>query len=87
MDEQIKTIFRDAGADDNDLQRIEQLVEGACMNVRELVIEISNMCPKPELVLAIRMLICRAIALDMENARERYRTQISDAGNANRPAD
>lgn len=74
MDEQIATIFRDAGADDDDLQRIEQLVAGACGNTRELVIEISNLCPKPELVMGIRMLICRAIALDMENARERYRT-------------
>lgn len=76
MDEQIKVIFRDAGANDDDLARIEQLVEGAVEVTRETIIEISNMCPKPELVMAIRMLLARVIALDMENARERYRTQI-----------
>lgn len=74
MDDQIKQIFTDAGADEDDLQRIEQLVVGAVEMTRETIIEVSNMCPKPELVMAIRMLIARTIAVDMENARERYRS-------------
>lgn len=86
MDTQISEIFTDAGADENDLARIEQLVTAACATTREVIIEISNMCPKPELVLAIRMLMCRTIAVDMENARDRYTTEISDPGRADRPA-
>lgn len=74
MDEQVKTIFRDAGASEDDLAYIEAMALTVATEVRRLIVESSNLCPKVELRLPLRVLLARVIHADMEKAFSTYRT-------------
>lgn len=79
MHHEVETIFREAGASDDEIAQIEKLVVAAATETRAVVLATSNMV-RPELQLALRILTCRVIHADMEKAFMTYRT--TDAAQA-----
>lgn len=73
MHQQIETIFRDAGATDQEIQVIEKACVVVAEEVRNLVVDCSSIV-RPELIMPLRVLFARVIHADMEKAFLQYRT-------------
>lgn len=73
MDDQVKQIFRDAGASDEEIEVIGKACVVVAQEVRDLVVDCSSIV-RPELIMPLRVLFTRVIHADMEKAFIRYRT-------------
>lgn len=78
MHQQIETIFRDAGASDEEIAQIDQLLVAAATEARAVVTATSNLV-RPELQLPLRVLLCRVVHADMEKAFMSFRTTNAPA--------
>lgn len=73
MHDQVKQIFRDAGATELEIGAMDEATRAAAMEVRGIVIATSALV-RPELMQAFRVHLCRVIHGDMEAAFTQYRT-------------
>lgn len=73
MDDQVKQIFRDAGASDEEIEVIGKACVVVAQEVRDLVVDCSSIV-RPELIMPLRVLFARVIHADMEKAFTQYRT-------------
>lgn len=73
MDDQVKQIFRDAGASDEEIEVIGKACVVVAQEVRDLVVDCSSLV-RPELIMPLRVLFARVIHADMEKAFTQYRT-------------
>lgn len=73
MHHEVETIFRDAGASDEEIAQIDQLIRAAAIEARSVVTATSSLI-RPELQMPLRILLCRVIHADMERAFLQYRT-------------
>lgn len=73
MHPQVETIFRDAGASDEEIAQIDQLIVAAATEARAVVTATSNLV-RDDLQMPMRILLCRVIHADMERAFSQYRT-------------
>lgn len=75
MHDLINEIFKDAGASERDLQKIEAAAVVVAAEVRELVLQCAATHPNKNLHLPLRVLLCRVIHADMEKAFTQYKTE------------
>lgn len=78
MHHEVETIFRDAGASDEEIAQIDQLIRAAATETRAVVTATSSLI-RPELQMPLRILLCRVIHADMERAFLQYRTTDAPA--------
>lgn len=78
MHHEVETIFRDAGASDEEIVQIDQLIRAAAIEARSVVTATSSLI-RPELQMPLRILLCRVIHADMERAFLQYRTTDAPA--------
>lgn len=81
MHHEVETIFRDAGASDDEIAQIDQLIRAAATETRAVVTATSSLV-RDDLQLALRILLCRVIHADMEKAFMTYRTTDAPAHSA-----
>lgn len=74
MHDQIREIFKDAGATDQEIEVIGKACVVVAEEVRNLVIDCSSIV-RPELIMPLRVLFARVIHADMEKAFRQYRTE------------
>lgn len=82
MDDQVKQIFRDAGASDEEIEVIGKACVVVAQEVRDLVVDCSSIV-RPELIMPLRVLFARVIHADMEKAFIQYRTGDGQQGQPN----
>lgn len=73
MHQDVANIFRDAGASDDEIAQIDQLILAAATETRAVVTATSSLV-RDELQMPLRILLCRVIHADMEKAFMAYRT-------------
>lgn len=79
MHDQVREIFRDAGATEQEIEVIGKACVVIAQEVRDLVIDCSGIV-RPELIMPLRVLFARVIHADMEKAFLRYRTEGGSCG-------